>query len=116
MRYPEEFPVGRYGRLRRRDFIAVLGATAAWPLAAPAQEKGVRRIALLSVGSPNEPQFQGYLAALHEGLRTMGWVEGQNLEITTRWTATDTDLMRRGAQELVALKPELILSSGHPRP
>jgi len=51
---------------------------------------------------------------LREGLGAAGWVEGQNLEIITRWTAADTDLMRRGAQELIALKPELILSSSTP--
>ena len=114
MRRPGELRVERYARLRRRDFIAVLATIAARPLAAGAQEKRVRRIALLSVGGADEPELQGYLAALREGLGAAGWVEGQNIEITIRWTGTDTDLMRRGAQELVALNPELILSSSTP--
>ena len=101
--------------MRRRDFIAALATmAAARPFVARAQEKRVRRIALLSNGSADEPVFQDFLAALREGLGAAGWVEGQNLEITARWTALDPDLMRRGAQELVALKPELIISNGTP--
>lgn len=100
--------------MRRRDFLAVLGVTAAQPLVARAQQKRVRRIALLSAGGPDDPEYHAYLVALREGLEAAGWVEGRNLEITIRWTAADTDLMRRAAQELVALKPELILSSSTP--
>ena len=116
MRRPGALRVGRCGQLSRRAFIAALAtmAMAAPPLAARAQEKQVRRIALLSVGSADDPEFQSDLTALREALGAAGWVEGHNLEITIRWTATDTDLMRRGAQELVGLKPELILSSSTP--
>jgi len=100
--------------MKRRDFIAALATIVAQPLAAHAQENRVRRIALLSNGSADEPVFQGFLAALREGLGAAGWVEGQNLEITMQWTALDPDLMRRGAQELVARRPELVLSNGTP--
>ena len=99
--------------MRRRAFIAGAGAAALQPLIARAQEKRVRRIALLS-SSADVSLYQGYLAALHEGFGAAGWVDGQNLEIVTRRTGIDTDLMRRGAQELVALKPELVLSSSTP--
>jgi len=84
------------------------------PRVANAQQGRVRRIARLSVGGPDEPEYQDYVAALREGLGAFGWIEGQNLEITIRWTATDTDLMRRGTREVVALKPELVLSSTTP--
>ena len=100
--------------MRRRDLLAIIGATAAHPLLARAQENRVRRIALLSAGGPDDAEYHTYLVALREGLEDAGWVEGRNLELTIRWTAADTDLMRRAAQELVALKPELILSSSTP--
>ncbi len=103
--------------MRRRDFIALLGGTAfAWPLAARAQQPdGVRRIGVLMAYPEGDSEGQAQIAALREGLQKLGWMEGRNIRIDTRWvTTTDTELMQRFAKELVALQPDLLLSSNTP--
>jgi putative ABC transport system substrate-binding protein len=99
-------------RLRRREFIALLGGAATWPLAAPAQQPAiVRRIGLLMSYLESDPQAQAWYAAFHEGLQKLGWMEGRNIRIDTRWVAPDdAGLMRQFAKELVALQPDLIVS------
>src|SRR5712691_10828176 len=96
----------------RRKFIAVLGgAAAAWPLAARAQQSDrMRRIGVLMSASENDPEFQVFLAAFREGLQKLGWAEGRNIRIDTRWGAADVEAMHRFAKELVALQPDLILT------
>jgi putative ABC transport system substrate-binding protein len=99
--------------IKRRDVIALLGsAAAAWPLAAPAQQPAiVRRIGLLMSYLESDPQAQAWYAAFHEGLQKLGWMEGRNIRIDTRWVAPDdAGLMRQFAKELVALQPDLIVS------
>jgi putative tryptophan/tyrosine transport system substrate-binding protein len=66
--------------MRRRDFIAGLGAAVAWPLAARAQQPGgVRRVGVLMNSVATDTEFQSYVAVFIQGLRQLGWVEGQNL-------------------------------------
>jgi putative ABC transport system substrate-binding protein len=99
--------------MRRREFIMLLGATAAqWPLAARVQQTDVvRRIGVL-MGVADEGVGQVYLAAFLEGLQKLGWTEGRNVRVDTRWaTGTDAEPMQRFAKELVALQPDLILSA-----
>src|SRR6516164_7257051 len=103
--------------MRRRDFIKVVAGSAfAWPLAAHAQQaEPMRRVGVLMGFPKSDSQAQGYIAALQDGLQKLGWTEGRNLLIDTRWaTPADADAMQRSAKELVALQPDLILSNTTP--
>jgi putative ABC transport system substrate-binding protein len=103
--------------VRRRDFITLLGgAAAAWPLAARAQQgERVRRIGVLMGYPEDDSEAQIYIAAFRDGLHRLGWAEGRNLQIETRWaTPGDPESMQRFAKELVALQPDLILSHTTP--
>jgi putative ABC transport system substrate-binding protein len=97
----------------RRQFITLLGgAAAAWPLAAGAQQtERVGRIGVLMFSGESDQEGQSSVAAFREGLRKLGWTEGRNSEIDIRWAAADVELMERFAKELVALQPDLILTS-----
>jgi putative ABC transport system substrate-binding protein len=99
--------------VRRRQFITLLGgAAAAWPLAARAQQtERVRRIGVLMSYAESDPEAQAWYAAFREGLQKLGWTEGHNIRIDTRWAAADDAGSMRGfAKELVALQPDLIVS------
>ncbi len=102
--------------MRRREFIALLGGTAAtWPLVARAQQpQRVRRIAVLIPGVAADPENQNRIAALQQGLRELGWTDGRNLAIDYRWVASGADDIRSAAAELVALAPEVIFAVGSP--
>jgi putative ABC transport system substrate-binding protein len=80
------------------------------PIAARAQQPGLRRIGVLMGYAENDSEAQGWVAAFRDGLQKLGWTEGRNIRIDTRWAASDTEAMQRLAQELVALQPDLILS------
>ncbi len=99
--------------MKRREFITLLGgAAAAWPLAARAQQaERMRRIGVLIAYSESDPEAQARVGAFREGLQKLGWTEGRNIRIDARWATSDAALMQRFAEELVALQPELILSS-----
>jgi putative tryptophan/tyrosine transport system substrate-binding protein len=98
--------------MRRRELIMLLGAgAAAWPLAARAQSGPVRRIGVLMNYAETDPTGQAYVAAFVQGMRDLGWIEGQNLRIAYRWTAGSAELSRAYAAELVALAPDAILSA-----
>jgi putative tryptophan/tyrosine transport system substrate-binding protein len=103
--------------VKRRTFIALLGsAAAAWPLAARAQQPDrMRRIGVLMGYAENDSEAQAWVAAFREGLQKLGWTEGRNTKIDTRWaTPGDAEAMQRFAKELVALQPDLILSHTTP--
>src|SRR5262245_23496627 len=98
---------------RRRTFITLLvGAAAARPLAARAQQRErVRRIGVLSSVPADDPEVQARMAAFHQGLRETGWIVGRNLRIEYRWSiAGDAEQARQHATELIALAPEVILA------
>src|SRR5271169_3518323 len=97
--------------MKRRKFITLLVGTAfAWPLAARAQAPDrVRRIGVLMNATADDPEGQAGIAAFQQVLQQLGW---SNVRIDTRWGANDTDLDRRYAAELVALAPDVILTSG----
>jgi putative tryptophan/tyrosine transport system substrate-binding protein len=98
--------------MRRREFITLLGGAAAWPLAARAQQAGgVRRVGVLMNGAATETLYQSYLAAFVQGLRQLGWTEGQNLHIEVRWSAGDAELARIYAAQLIGEKPDVILAA-----
>src|SRR3974390_1561778 len=100
--------------MQRRDFIRGLtGAAAAWPLAARAQQSGqMRRIGVLMNRAADDPSGQGSLAAFQESLQQLGWGEGRNVRIDTRWAQKNADLVRKYAAELVSLSPDVILAVG----
>src|SRR5262249_48621710 len=103
----------RGNRVKRREFITLLGsAVAAWPLAARAQQgERMRTIGVLNALATDAPEGVARLAAFVQGLQQLGWTEGRNVRIETRWAA-DSDHLRRYAAELVALAPDVILASG----
>jgi ABC-type uncharacterized transport system substrate-binding protein len=100
--------------MRRREFIMLLGGAAAWPSMARAQQaERMRRIGVLMAIAADDPQSQRRMTAFVQGLQELGWTDGRNIRIDTRWTGGgDTDRMRRQAAELVALTPDVILASG----
>ena len=103
--------------MRRREFITLVGGAAAtWPLTANAQQPDrMRRIGVLMAHAESDPEFQAYVAAFREGLQNLGWVEGRNFRLDFRWGALDdAELRRRSAIELIALKPDLIVTQNTP--
>ena len=96
--------------MRRRDFIAIVGGAAAWPLTARAQRSDrIKRVGVLIGFAENDPAVQSWLAAFRGALAKLGWTEGSNLRIELRW-AGDPDRMKTFAKELVDLRPDAILS------
>ena len=101
--------------MKRRAFITLLGGAAAWPVAARAQQtERVRRIGVLMEYAESDSDAQARVAAFRDGLQKIGWAEGRNIKIDTRWAAADIELMKRFAKELVVLQPDLILTSSTP--
>jgi putative tryptophan/tyrosine transport system substrate-binding protein len=100
--------------MRRRDFITLLGVTAAaWPLAARAQQgERVRRIGVLMNQAADDPEGQARLIAFVQALQQFGWTDGRNVRIDTRWAAGDADRIRQYAAEFAAPAPDVILATG----
>jgi putative ABC transport system substrate-binding protein len=100
--------------MRRRNFIAGLASTtAARPFAARAQQpERLRLIGILLPAAVGDPIFEARLAAFQQELARLGWIVGRNVRIDTRWATTDPAEIRRHAAELVALSPDVILSTG----
>ncbi len=100
--------------MRRREFITLLSsAAAAWPFAARAQQSDrTRRIGVLMNRPADNPEGQARLAAFQHALQQLGWSDGRNVRIDTRWGEDDIDLERKYAAELIALTPDVILASG----
>src|SRR5262249_24789380 len=98
--------------MRRRDFITLLcGATAAWPLAASAQQPDrMRRIGVLTPFASDDPAGPTPVLGLAQALAQAGWIEGRNCRIEIRWGASDPERIRRYVAELVALAPDVILA------
>jgi ABC-type uncharacterized transport system substrate-binding protein len=98
--------------VRRREFITLLSGAATWPLVARSQQsERVRRIGVLMATAEHDSESRHRLAALREGLLKLGWTEGRNLRSEYCWGANDLDRMRTCAEELAALKPEVIFAA-----
>jgi ABC-type uncharacterized transport system substrate-binding protein len=93
--------------MRRREFIALLGGAAAWPVSARAQST-VARIGFLRQAGPDDKHFD----AFRRGLRTAGYIEGQNIVIEQRYAAGEYDQLRQLAMELVRSKVDVIVVDG----
>jgi ABC-type uncharacterized transport system substrate-binding protein len=99
--------------MRRREFVSLLGSAAAWPLAARAQQpERMRRIGVLTNLAADDPEAQTRVGAFLQGLQEFGWAVGRNMRIDLRWGGGDAEKTRRYATELVALAPDVILTSG----
>jgi ABC-type uncharacterized transport system substrate-binding protein len=98
--------------MRRREFILALGAAAAWPFAAPAQQsERVRRIGLLTGVPDVDPDAQARFAMFRQTLQQLGWTEGRNVRIDYRAGADNSDRIRQSAAELVGLAPDVIVAT-----
>jgi putative ABC transport system substrate-binding protein len=96
--------------MRRREFIAGLGGVAAWPVAGWAQQgERVQRIGVMS--QFRESQARANTAIFQQRLRELGWIEGRNIRFDLRWGAGGPDSRLRYARELVALAPDVVLTS-----
>jgi putative ABC transport system substrate-binding protein len=100
--------------MNRRTFITFLvGAAAAWPLAARAQQpERMRRIGMLLPAAADDAEFQTLVGAFLQALGQFGWTIGRNVRIDTRWATTNSAEIRRHAAELAALAPDVILAHG----
>ena len=98
--------------MRRREFVGLCGALAAtWPIALRAQQgERVRRIGVLMASTLDDPESQARIAAFQQSLQQLGWIDGRNVSIDTRWATTNPDDIRRHAAELAALTPDVILA------
>src|SRR5262249_53942072 len=105
----------RGDRMKRRQFIALVGGAAvAWPLAARAQQRDqVRRIGVLAPAAANDPVWQARVGAFPQALALLGWIIARNVRIDPRWATPDAATIRREAEELAALAPDVILAAGH---
>jgi putative tryptophan/tyrosine transport system substrate-binding protein len=102
--------------MTRREFIALLGGAAVWPLAAYAQQHPQRipQIGVLMGVAESDPEGQARIAAFRQGLADLGWADGRNLHLEYRWAAGDVDRIRAYAAELVALAPDVLVGNGTP--
>jgi putative tryptophan/tyrosine transport system substrate-binding protein len=98
--------------MRRREFVGLCGAVVAtWPIALRAQQgERVRRIGVLMASTLDDPESQARIAAFQQSLQQLGWIDGRNVSIDTRWATTNPDDIRRHAAELAALTPDVILA------
>jgi putative ABC transport system substrate-binding protein len=98
--------------LRRREFITLLGGTAAWPLVARAQQPAVPVIGYLGAQSPSSTSNTVRMQAFHQGLADTGYVEGRNVAIEYRWAEDHYDRLPALAAELVGRRVAVIVVGG----
>jgi putative ABC transport system substrate-binding protein len=99
---------------RRREFITLLGAAAAWPLAARAQQpQRLRRVGLL-IALPKDLEFQGLVKAFKQTLDAQGWVDGKNVHFDERWAEAGANRIPSFAADIVGATPDVILASSTP--
>src|SRR5215471_17358667 len=98
--------------MKRRQFITLVGGAAAWPFAAYAQQGDrVRRIGVLMPWDENDPVAKTYVSTLTQALAGLGWTDGRNVRMDLRWGGDDTNRFRVLAQELIGLRPDIIVTS-----
>jgi putative ABC transport system substrate-binding protein len=100
--------------MKRREFITLLGGAAAgWPVAARAEQSGIRRIGVLVNLAADNSEVQARIGAFIQGLQEFGWSIGRNVRIEYRWASNQNDLSRYAA-ELLALAPDVVLANANP--
>jgi putative tryptophan/tyrosine transport system substrate-binding protein len=99
--------------MKRREFITLLGGAATWPVVARTQPRErMRRIGVLMNLTAGDQEEQSRIAGLLQGLQERGWAVGDNVRIDYRWGGNDAALYRKGAEELIALAPDILFVSG----
>ena len=99
--------------MKRRDFITLLGgAAAAWPLAARTQQDQMRRVGALLSLAESDPEAKIWLGAFQGELQRLGWDQGRNIQVEYRLVGSDVGRMRTEAAQLVALRPDVLFTSG----
>ena len=98
--------------MRRRDFIAILGSAAMWPLVSRAEQPSVPVVGFL--GSASSDGYAPYVAAFLRGLKETGYIAGENVTIEFRWADGQYDRLPALAAELVARKVNLIAAAATP--
>ena len=97
--------------MRRRQFLGLAGSAAAWPVVARAQQtERLRRVGIL-MGSADNAEYRPRLALFTQTLAQLDWVDGRNVKIDIRWNANNQQLLASQAQELLQLKPDVIMAS-----
>src|SRR5471030_3214179 len=127
--WPDRVPISEKGHLRtyddslcqnvagmkRRALLASTAAATLLPTLARAQSpKRVPFVGVLSLLTQGDPDDRRRLAAFAKGLETLGWIEGKTILIERRWAGGDLSAVARYVDELVALKPDVILANGTP--
>jgi putative tryptophan/tyrosine transport system substrate-binding protein len=97
--------------MRRREFVTGIAVLTAWPLAAYGQQP--RRVGVLMSRAEDDPQTKSHFAAFREALRSLGWIDGQAIQIEHRG-APDLDGLRSGAGELLSQGPDLMVTVSTP--
>jgi len=99
--------------MRRREFLAIVGGAAAWPIASKAQPtERTRVVGVLEILGSDDPETKARSEAFAQTLQQLGWAVGRDLKIETRNVGRDLDHLRRYAAELIALAPDVIVSVG----
>jgi len=100
--------------MRRREFITLVGGVAlVRPLAASAQQPDrMRRVGVLETQAADDPEGKDRLAAFGQALKQLGWIDGHNLQIDTRWGAAHADNSRKYAAEFTELSPDVVVAVG----
>ena len=98
--------------MNRRSLITLVAGTAAWPLAARAQQpERTRRIGVL-MGIGPDADGQAYVAALRKGLEELGWIAGRTISIEERWSAGDENQLRANVANIIEFQPDIIVVYG----
>lgn len=101
--------------MRRREFIALICGAAVWSRGTRAQADGQRRVGLVMGYDPENAEAQSLATAFVEAMEKLGLRDGHEIKIEYRWTgATDPIRMKQAAEEVVASRPDLIVSAGSP--
>jgi putative ABC transport system substrate-binding protein len=100
--------------MKRREFVTLIGGTAAWPIAARAQRSGaMRRITVVAGLAPDDVEVVARSAAFEQALAALGWTKGGTIAIDYHWVANDPALTQKTAVEVVALAPDVLLASSN---
>ena len=99
--------------MKRREFITLVSGAAAWPLAARAQQPAMPLIAVLT-GVSDDLTARTRASAFVTRLQELGWIDGRNMRLEYRWGRGDAEIIRRQASDLVALAPDVIVTTGGP--
>jgi putative ABC transport system substrate-binding protein len=101
--------------MRRREFIGIAGGAVAWTLAAHAQQsERSRQIGMLIPFDGSEPEVKARLSAFRQRLQELGWIESRNIRFDYRFTGQDAERIHAGTEELIALRPDVIVVWGNP--